>query len=182
MSRLHRAIPAVLTLVIGILATDVAIGQERQKFGYTQAGQTSKYLGQQAFDVGDQPGHQVRIYKVLRTFTDESGFLVRGVRVKSTETNGYSDYTNGVGPIWGYEVWTLEDGGKVFANYTGSTFSEPTSTGSRRGVATSASRITGGTGAYKGIRGMAHNVSRFDSDPKTGYSQSETRGEYWFEE
>lgn len=69
----------------------------------------------------------------------------------------------------------MEDGGKVFLAYTGSTFSEPTETGSRRGIAT---RITGGTGAWKSLRGMMHSASTFDSDPQKGYSQAGNKGEY----
>ena len=179
-ARYAIGLPAVLVLLA--IASGPASAQEHFKLNYNQVGQTSKYLGQQAFDVGDQAGHQVRIYKVQRTFTEESAFVIRGVRVKSTEANGYSDYTNGIGPISGYEVWTMADGGKVYAEYSGSTLSEGTETGSRRGVATSAGRITGGTGAWKSIRGMVHNVSRFDSDPQKGYSQTDTRVEYWFED
>lgn len=173
---------AALGLGVVSLVAGSAFAQERFKLQYNQVGQTSKYLAQQAYDVGDQPGHQVRIYKVQRTFTDESTFVVRGVRVRMSESTGYSDYTGGIGPIWGYEVWTLEDGGKVFLTYTGSTYSEPTETGSRRGIATSAARITGGTGAWKSIRGMIHSASKFDSDPQKGYSQGDNKGEYWFED
>ena len=53
---------------------------------------------------------------------------------------------------------------------------------SRRGVATSATRITGGTGAWKSLRGMMHSASTFDSDPQKGYSQADNKGEYWFDE
>jgi hypothetical protein len=176
-----RAAAAVL-LAIAPHAIGIASAQERFKLQYNHVGQSSKYLAQQAYDVGDQPGHQVRIYKVQRTYSEESTLVIRGVRVKSSEANGYSDYTNGIGPIWGYEVWTMEDGGKVFLTYTGSTFSEPTETGSRRGIATSATRITGGTGAWKSLRGMMHSASKFDSDPQKGYSQADNKGEYWFDE
>jgi hypothetical protein len=31
----------------------------------------AEYTGQHAFDVGDVPGHQVRIFEVRRTFTDD---------------------------------------------------------------------------------------------------------------
>lgn len=172
-----------LALSVAALLPAAAVhAQERFKLQFNQVGQSSKYIAQQAYDVGDSPGHQVRIYKVQRTFTEASSFVVRGVRVTSTEVNGYSDYTNGVGPIWGYEVWSMADGGKVFVQYIGSTFSEPTETGSRRGIATSAGRIIGGSGAWKNIRGMVHSTSRFDSDPQKGYSQGDNQGEYWFEE
>lgn len=176
-----RAVATVL-LAVAPFVVGSAVAQERFKVQYNHAGQASKYLAQQAYDVGDQPGHQVRIYKVLRTFSEESTFVIRGVRVKSSETNGYSDYTNGIGPVWGYEVWTMDDGGKVFLTYTGSTFSEPTETGARRGIATSGGRITGGTGAWKSLRGVMHSVSKFDSDPQKGYSQADNKGEYWFDE
>lgn len=97
-----RAAAAIGLGVIGFVAAP-AFGQERVKLQYNHVGQTSKYLAQQAYDVGDQPGHQVRIYKVQRTYSPESTLVIRGVRVKSSEANGYSDYTNGIGPIWGLQ-------------------------------------------------------------------------------
>lgn len=97
-----RAAAAIGLGVIGFVAGP-AFGQERVKLQYNHVGQTSKYLAQQAYDVGDQPGHQVRIYRVQRTYGPESTLVIRGVRVKSSEANGYSDYTNGIGPIWGLQ-------------------------------------------------------------------------------
>lgn len=163
-------------------AAGPACAQQRFKLEITQAGQISKYINQAAYDVGDQPGHQVRIYKLQRTYTDQSTLVVRSVRVVSEETNGYSDYINGVGANSGYTVWNLADGGKIFMTYSGTASSETTATGSRRGVSTGAVRIVGGTGAWKSIRGTSYGIVKFDTDPANGYSQSDTKGEYWFEE
>lgn len=76
--------------------------------------------------------------------------------------------------------WLLEDGQRVFFEYVGTSHSETTSTGSLKGNYHGTTRIVGGTGKYKGIRGWTTDVVNFDNDPRTGYNNSDGAGEYWF--
>ena len=49
----------------------------------------AKYTGQHAFDVGDVPGHQVRIFAVRRIFPDEPD--CEGLKQMEQWRRGYSD-------------------------------------------------------------------------------------------
>jgi hypothetical protein len=159
-------------------------GWSQQKFPIviTSESQTSKYVQQYKIDVGDVPGHQVRIQETQRIYGDKSKFEFGGVRVKESWVRGFSDYTNGKGRAWGYGEWILEDGGKVFFDYSGQSHSEPTPTGSLEGSYHGTTRITGGLGKYKGVRGTITDALTFNNDPTTGYNKTDGRGEYWFTE
>jgi len=162
--------------------SSVIWAQEKFPIKTTTDGQTSKYIQQHKIDVGDVPGHQVRIQETKRTYNEKSNFNFSGVKVTEGWVRGYSDYTNGKGKAWGYGQWILDDGGKVYFEYIGTSHAEPTSTGSLKGTYHDTTHIKGGTGKYKGIRGTTTDSVSFDNDPKSGYNQNESNGEYWFEE
>jgi len=107
--------------------------------------------------------------------------MVMGTKVVETWSRGSSDYVNGIGPAQGYETWALEDGSKIFLEWRGTSYSEATSTGSRRGTFHGTVRFVGGTGKFATIRGVITSDTEFDTDPKTGYNRPASRGEYWFE-
>jgi hypothetical protein len=75
----------------------------------------------------------------------------------------------------------LEDGNKIFTEWLGTSYSEATSTGSRRGTYHGTTRWIGGTGKYATIRAVITADVEFDTDPKTGYNRPVAKGEYWFE-
>jgi hypothetical protein len=167
-----------------VLLTVAGIAQAQEKFPISTNtdGQTSKYIQQYKIDVGDVPGHQIRIQETQRIHNEKSTLVFSSVRAKEGWVRGYSDYTNGKGKAWGYGHWILEDGGKIYYEYVGTSHAEPTSTGSLKGTYHGTTHIRGGTGKYKGIRGTTTDSVNFDNDPKTGYNQNESKGEYWFEE
>ena len=165
-----------------LVVSFAAWSQEKYPIETTSEGSSSKYTQQYKIDVGDVPNHQVRIQETHRIHNDKSTLVIRGVRVKESWVRGFSDYTNGKGRAWGYIYWVLEDGDKIFLDYSGQSHSEPTSTGSLKGSYTGTTRIVGGTGKYKGIRGAMTDTVSFDNDPKNGYNNSDSKGEYWFEE
>lgn len=171
------------SLFVVVLATSTA-GWSQQKYpiGTNSEGQTSKYIQQHKIDVGDVPGHQVRIQETQRVYNDKSTLAFAGTKAKESWIQGYSDYTNGKGKAWGYGHWLLEDGNKIFFEYIGTSHSEPTSTGSLKGSYHGTTRIVGGTGKFKGIRGTTTDTVAFDNDPKAGYNNSDGKGEYWFQE
>ena len=165
-----------------LVFTNVALAQQRYPIEEKPEWSTGKYIQQHAIEVGDVPGHKVRILELHYVYNEKSEFAVSGVKVKEAWVRAYTDYTNGKGRSWGYGQWLLTDGSKVFLESSGTTLAEPTATGSVRGSYHGVSRLTGGTGKFSRIRGLIAEANDFDNDPKTGYNRSESKGEYWFDE
>ena len=171
-----------VAFIAALILADVSWAQQRYLIEEKPEWSTSKYIQQHAIEVGDVPGHKVRILELQYLYNEQSQLAISGVKVKEVWSRGYSDYTNGKGRSWGYQVWHLADGSKVFLDYSGTTMAEPTATGSVRGSYHGVSRMTGGTGKFSRIRGTIADANDFDNDPKTGYNRAESKGEYWFEE
>jgi len=109
-----RAIHAApVGIALAILAASAASAQEKCKMSYdTPAGDT-KFGQQLALDVGDVPGHQVRVVELHRVFTTAKPNC-EGLKAVEEWDRLYTDYTNGNGRNWGYWVQTLENGDKIF--------------------------------------------------------------------
>jgi len=180
--RLPVALLLGLSTIFGFVLSTSALAQQKYKIEEKAEWSTSKYVQQLAIDVGDVPGHKVRVYEIHWVYNDQSQLAISGVKVKENWSRGYSDYTNGKGRSWGYTVWELVDGNKIYMDFSGTTMAEPTATGSIKGSYHGVSRITGGTGKFTRIRGMTTEADDFDNDPKTGYNKAESQGEYWFED
>ena len=181
-----RAFNALMLVVVmtGTFLSGICNASAQQRYPIEEKPEwsTGKYIQQHAIDVGDVPGHKVRILELHYIYNDQSEFAVSGVKVKEGWSRGYTDYTNGKGRSWGYGQWLLADGSKVFLESSGTTLAEPTATGSIRGSYHGVSRLTGGTGKFGRIRGLIAEANDFDNDPKSGYNRSESKGDYWFEE
>jgi hypothetical protein len=108
--------------------------------------------------------------------------VIDGERVVEAWVRGFSNYTAGVGPVWGNTTFITDKGSKIFVEGIGTSESKTTDTGSKRGTYHGTSRFVGGTGRFAKIRGNFVDVSQFDTDPKTGYNTVDTHGEYWFEQ
>jgi hypothetical protein len=135
----------------------------------------SEYLQEHAIDVDDRPGHQVRIYEIRYDYPKKD-LVFAGVAVKQSLSRGMSDYTDWNGPFTGYNVYTLEDGNKVFSRSTGTT--QTGADGTRKFIFVES--FTGGTGKYKGIRGQVRG-----SGERIGAAKSltlQSSGEYWIED
>jgi hypothetical protein len=175
-------------LVCGFVAAVLAFfavgtwAQQKYPINSNSDGQSSKYTQQYKIEVGDVPDHQIRIQETQRTYNEKSTLAFGGVKAKEGWVRGFSDYTNGRGRAWGYGHWVLEDGEKILYDYSGQSHSEPTPTGSQKGSYHGTTRIVGGTGKYKGIRGSTTDTVSFDNDPKNGYNNADGKGEYWFED
>ena len=169
---------AVLSVLV---AAQSAWAQQKFPINTTSEGVKSNYVQQHVIDVGDVTGHQVRILEVHRVHTLKQ-IELDGIKVAEEYDRGFSDYTNGVGPAHGYGVWFLEDGSKVFLEWHGTAYSEPTANGSRRGTFNGATKIVGGTGKFAKIRGTMTDAVEFDTDAKNGYSRATNKGAYWFED
>ena len=156
--------------------------QEKHAFTVSGEGMKGHYVQQHIIDVDDVPGHQIRNFEIQRTFSGDNQLVIDSERIVEAWVRGYSNYTGGVGPVWGYTTWITDKGSKIFTEGTGTSESQITDTGSRRGTYHGTSRFIGGTGRFAKIRGLFVDVSKFDTDPKTGYNTVDSHGEYWFEQ
>ena len=152
--------------------------QEKCKRSGTYLPQDIKFTQQHVIDVGDVPGHQVRILEVHRTPSNAKPNC-EGLKLVETWVRGYSDYTNINGRAWGYEVNILESGEKIFGQWSGTTHTTVTSDGSKKSLYTGVTTFVGGTGKYHGIRGMSRVTTLFD--PKTGFNEVQWEDEYWID-
>ena len=155
-------------------ATTQAWSQEKYTIPHMPEG-PNEYLEEHAIDVGDQPGHQVRIYQIRMEYPKRD-LVFAGVVVKERTMTDFTDFTNQSGAFIGYSVYTLEDGNKVFSRFTGTTQSD--SRGGRKFVFVE--NFVGGTGKFKGMRGQLHGSG--ERAPGAKSLTAETSGEYWIEQ
>ena len=164
---------ALLGLVVGLPAAD-AVAQQKQRISYKVSAENSKYTQQHVIDVGDVPGHQVRVYEIYRSFPSDAP-VINGLKVKETWTRATSDYTDGNGTSTTYGVMTMENGDKIFTR--GALIAQ--SAGGGKLTATGVSTITGGTGKLAGIQGTSRSVTQ--ADLKAGFNETQNELEYWME-
>jgi hypothetical protein len=148
----------------------------QQKYTISQpAGATSKFTQEHVIEVGDVPGHQLRVYEVQNEFP-RNDLAFGGVVAKQMVSNGLSDSVNGSGSFTAYNVYSMADGSRVFVRLTGTTQSD--GAGGSRSV--SVENFVGGTGKFKGIRGQMRNTLQRASG--SGVLNVQVSGEYWMEE
>jgi hypothetical protein len=87
---------ALLCLTVA-LPMGEAVAQQKQRVSFKTSAENTKYTQQHALDVGDMPGHQVRIYELHRTFPNNPP-TINGVALKEQWTRAVSDYTDNNGP------------------------------------------------------------------------------------
>ena len=155
------------------------LAQEKSRISFTVPAASTKYTAQHVLPVADAPGHEVRIFDIVRTFGADAP-MIAGQRLKEIRSTGYSDYTDLNGPGVSYNVWTLANGDKFFVRTQIVSHNAAWSDAKRKGAENkTAGPITGGTGKLAGIRGMTRNASTFD--PKSGSNESRFDLEYWIE-
>jgi hypothetical protein len=162
---------AMLGMAVTLPAGDV-FAQQKQKVSYKIPAENTEYTQQLAIDVGDVPGHQVRVFEIHRTFPANAP-MINGVKLKEMVTRGVSDYADYNGPTNSYSVYVLENGDKFFVRTL--TLGQANAAGKR--ASTSVGTITAGTGALVGIQGMAQGSTV--SDPKAGFNENQAEIEYW---
>ena len=175
---IRRAAAPLLAALVLALATGEALAQEKHKYFFKPPPGSTKFVQTHLMDVGDVPGHQVRIAEVQSKYGDDAP-AYDGVKVKEARGVLVSDYVAGTGNAFVHFVSTLENGDKVYsrADIMARTTIED---GARKTSYTSVTRLTGGTGKFKGIRGTLFTTGF--SDMKTKTSGTQTEGEYWFEQ
>lgn len=166
------------------MAMFAGAAQAQQKFPIVTsvgAGESS-YSQQLAIDVGDTPGHQVRIYEIHRVHTS-SATVFRGVKVTESWARGTSDYTDYSGQTAGYSIYHLENGDRIFARYAGTVQSVNRPDGTREYVYHGVTTLTGGTSSFRNVRGHIRDVTKGASKGGKALSNEvKGEGEYWFEE
>ena len=172
---------AVITIGVALTVFGFSEGwaQEKRTITYKIPAAISKYTQQHVIDVGDVPGHQIRILEVHRTFSANPP-VYEGVKAVEEWVRGSSDYINLNGRASGYGYLILENGDKIFSRWDGTSQTTVNADGSRRSTFNGVSTITGGTGKFRGIRGTLRASIVFD--PKAGLNEGQTEGEYWIEE
>jgi len=156
-----------------------SFAQERTRISFTVPAAVTKYTAQHVLPVGDAPGHEVRIFDIVRTFGADAP-VIAGQRLKEIRSTGYSDYTELNGPGVSYNVWTLANGDRFFVRTQIVSHNASWADAKRKGAENkTAGPITGGTGKLAGMRGMSRNASSFD--PKSGANESKFDLEYWIE-
>ena len=169
---------AVLMAACLVLSSEEASAQQKHKFLFNAPPGTTKYTQTHLMDVGDVPGHQVRIAELQSKYSGDAP-VYDGVKVVESRAVLVSDYFDGNGNAFTYGVSTFENGDKIFARTEILAHTTVGADGGRRTSFTSVATLTGGTGRFKGIRGTLRG-SGF-TDMKTGTSGAQTEGEYWFE-
>lgn len=184
MPEIRRGFFASLAVAAILLGLSLPI-QAQQRYPIENRAEwqeVGRYNKMHVIDAGDIPGHQIRISEIQRIYNDKSKLNVSGIRVLESVFWGYSDNVRGVGKAWGYGAWILEDGNRVFIEYSGTIQSTPDGSGGLQGIYHGTSRLTGGTGQLKGIRGTMTDKVEFSTSNTSGYNRSSGNGEYWFQE
>ena len=151
-----------------------AVAQEKQRVSFKASAANTKYTQQHAIDVGDVPGHQVRVFEIHRTYGDNPP-MINGVKLIESWSRSFSDYTDGNGLNPGYNEYVLENGDKFFSRYT----CVATNAGEGKINTTCTAQITGGTGKLTGIRGVVRASN--SADPKAGFNENQTDIEYYLQ-
>ena len=172
--------PFMYAISFGLALTPICFStvsaQEKCKVSEDATAANSKYTQQHVLDVGDVPGHQIRVYELHRTYANDKPNCEN---LKRTElwTRGYSDYIDRNGRTWGYDVTLFENGDKIFSQFDGTSQTTVAPDGSKKSTFTGVTRYTGGTGKYEGIRGFLKLSAVFDPDKNVNLLKTE--GEYW---
>ena len=167
--------------VVATLSPGAMWAQERHPISISSEGAKTRYIQQLAIDVDDLSRHQVRVFENHRIYAVDKQATVAGERIAESFGRGLSDYVSGIGPVFGYITLVTDKGNKIFLEFSGTSETRPTETGSKRGTYNGTARFVGGTGPFSNIRGYLVDSTRYDTDPKTGYNIGEFRGEFWFE-
>lgn len=175
-SGVARVLAVLVAAWLGAVS-GAALAQERHKYSFKAPPGTTKFAQTQMLDVGDVPGHQMRITELLSKYPGDAP-VYAGVKVVEARGVLFSDYVEGSGNAFTYTVNTLENGDKIFSRTTILTQTSVGADGGRRSAFSAVTTLTGGTGKFTNIRGTLRG-SGF-SDMKSGLSGTETEGEYWF--
>jgi hypothetical protein len=168
----------IASVAVTFFVVSDALAQQKHQLSFKTLAENTTVIQQHVIDVGDVPGHQVRIFEGRATFPKDPP-IFEGVRTKERWVRGLSDYIDLNGRAATYLLLVLETGDKIFARGDGVSQSTVNPDGSRKATGTLVYTITGGTGKFLGIRGVIRETTSFD--PKAGLVDVHSEGEYWLD-
>jgi len=171
MNQLAHVTAVALLYLATSLPFDLAMAQEKQRISFKTSAENTKYTQQHSIEVGDVPGHHVRVYEIQRTFPNNPP-MINGVAMKEQWTRAISDYTDNNGPGTTYGTYVLENGDKFFTR--SALVAQSTAPGKL--TASTVGTITGGTGKFSGMQGTVRTVNI--ADPKAGVNEGQTELEF----
>jgi hypothetical protein len=179
---LIRAVPAVL--IVPLLAASGASAQERCKWSSEAGDSQTTYPQQLDIDVGDVPGHLIGAFQIHTVNGPNAKPNCEGLKNKESFTYGLRDYRDKNGHVFGYVVSILENGDKIYSQFSGTTMTVVGADGSKKTTNESVATWTGGTGRYQAVRGIQRDHGLIEwapgsAQPTTVHITSD--GEYWFE-
>lgn len=160
------------------LAAVDAFAQERMKYSYSGKPESVRYGQQHMIDVGDVPGHQLRVAE-LNTKYGSDAPVYAGVKAVAARGTLMSDYVDNSGRLLSYAVLHMENGDRIYQRAEGLAHTSVAADGARKTSYSTVTTITGGTGKFTAIRGTLRTTGF--TDFKVGTSGNSTEGEYWFE-
>jgi hypothetical protein len=170
--RIQLMLTTVVVMTLGFgLPIGNAIAQQLQHVSYKTSADNTKYTQQHIIDVGDVPGHQVRIFEIHRTYPNNAP-VINGMKLVEQWTRAMSDFTDNNGPATNYGIYVLENGDKFFVR--SALVSQSTGGGKLSNM--TAGPITGGTGKLAGIHGTVRTSGT--AEPKAGINETQTDIEY----
>jgi hypothetical protein len=176
-----RAMRVLLAIAAGgllMVASASSWAQQKQKYLFKDPGGLTKYTQQHVLDVGDVPGHQIRVAALQTKYANEAP-QYDGVRV--VESAGWlsSDYIDGSGHFSQYSVLQMANGDRIFNRTQGLSQTSVGADGGKKTTFSTVTTLSGGTGKFATIRGTIRGSG--STDFKTGTSGNVSEGEYWFE-
>ena len=178
--RLWKSIVGAAVLVSAVfVGASGGWAQQKHAVSYSKSTRDSQYTQEHTIDVGDVPGHKVRIYEIHWNYA-KGELAFDGVNVKESWVRAFSDYTNTSGPAMNYIIYVLEDGNKVFSRNAVVTQTTEGEGGTKTARYFAVETLYGGTGKFSHIRGQLHQ----SGSRVLGASALtlEVKGEYWFDE
>jgi hypothetical protein len=166
------------TVMLTTLTSSLVSAQERCRLNWEIRPADTTYTRQYAIDVGDVPGHQIRIFEVHRRFPNDKPNC-EGLKRTESWASVSSDYIDRNGSVSGYLTIVLENGDRIFGRMSGTSQTSTGPDGAEKSVATTVTTYTGGTGRYRSVRGIQRESIVFD--PGKNFNQVEAEAEYWFQ-
>jgi len=171
----RRAALALTTMALVALAvalpTGAAVAQEKQHVSIKGSGENTKFTQQLNIDVGDAPNHILRVFEDHTTCPSGCA-VINGVKIVEIWDRGVGDRIDMNGPATIYDVYVGENGDKFFVRNDG-----VVQNASGEFTITQVGHITGGTGKFSAMQGIARNVTNFSFK---GMGASQTDIDYWF--
>ncbi len=106
----HNGVALLVALAVAagltVLVPAEGWAQERQKVSYSSPAANSKYTQQHVINVGDVPGHTLRVFELQRTFPTNPP-MFEGVKVVEMWLRATNDFIDLNGRVGGYTAWIL---------------------------------------------------------------------------